>query len=380
MSILSQIDLFPLATVEDILLTGMKEVLLEMFLLDEGAFHFTDTPVEADGVETKLDARVLALSIAAQSDEHRDFVKGIISLDREISVCSEVQQQAQSLPADAQVVMRLASSCGTVRQVMEKAPFDSGTVIAIVKEQMEKGAITLRPGDATDPPAPSASSGDPLFGSFRQALKKLMLTDNPVKRIEALVTFCKDFYDGTLILTAKAGQVVHYKLLRRVDGHRIEQQSASGMLGGLDEEPVLNAVHRSGVGFFGNRFPSRMLGKLSAVTEAGECALIPVVNKGQVAVFIYVFSNASFAGLSPQHYLELLSWMVTPRKADAADPPLPSKPAGQPDEVRPALPADPFSPSELVSRIHELPPLPALVTRALDMLSDPTWISTPSKK
>ena len=84
-SILLQMDLFPLESVRNILLTGMHEVLLEMFLLNEGAFHFTDTPVEADGSGTRLDARMLAISIAAQSDEYRDFLAGIGSLDREIS-------------------------------------------------------------------------------------------------------------------------------------------------------------------------------------------------------------------------------------------------------------------------------------------------------
>ncbi|BBO71762.1 hypothetical protein DSCA_56920 [Desulfosarcina alkanivorans] len=370
-AILSQIDLFPLATVEDILLTGMKEVLLEMFLLDEGAFHFTDTPVAVDALETKLDARMLAISVAAQSDEHRDFVKGIISLDREILVCTH-DQGASAMSTEVQVVMRLAASCGTVGQVLEKAPFDSATVVAIIKTQMEKGAITLRPGDAAEPPALPESGGDPLFGAFRQALKKLVLSDDPLKRIEALVTFCQGFYDSILILSAKAGQVVHCKQLRRVgDGHGMDQQSTAGCLGVLAEEPVLDAVHRSGVGFFGDRFRSRLLDRLSGACEPGECALIPVVSKGKVAVFIYVFSENGFAGLSPQHYLELLSWMVAPRKAAAAGHPSPSTPADPPDAGQPDAPTGSFSPDRLVSGINELPPLPTLVTRALDMLSDP---------
>ncbi|MEE4112491.1 MAG: DUF4388 domain-containing protein, partial [Desulfobacteraceae bacterium] len=311
-SILTQIDLFPLSTVADILMTGMKEVLLEMFLLDEGAFNFTDTPVEPDGAETKLDARMLALSIAVQSDEYRDFLKGIISLDREFNAsANEVQTEAST--TEEQVVFRLLSTCRTIRQVLDKAPFESSTVIAILKDCMEKGTVTLRPADAADPPTPSESSGDPLFGAFRQALKKLMLSDDPLKRIEALAAFCKGFYDGILILTAKDGQVVHCKKVRRVNGHGLDQTSEKGLLGALDDDLVLSAVHRSGVAFFGDRFPSTLLDRLSGAPASGECALIPVVNKGQVAVFIYVFSESGHAGLSPQHYLELLSWMVAPR-------------------------------------------------------------------
>ena len=65
-AILSQLNLFPLPQVADILLMGMREVLLEMFLLDRGAFHFTDTPVDADDVDTRLDARMLSIGVAAQ--------------------------------------------------------------------------------------------------------------------------------------------------------------------------------------------------------------------------------------------------------------------------------------------------------------------------
>ena len=369
-SILTQINLFPLSTVKDLLLAGMQEVLLEMFLLDEGTFHFTDTPVEPDGVDTKLDARMLAISIAAQSDEYRDFIKEIVSLDREFSVCAK-GLQAESRPTQERVVFRLIATCRTIGQVIEKAPFDSGTVISIVKDQIDSGSIALLPADAATVPAASASSGDPLFGSFRQAVKKLILSDDPLKRIEALVAFCTGFYDGTLILTAREGQLVHVKRIGRTRGQGLDQRSAKGSFGAMDEDPVLMAVVRSGVGFFGNRFPSKLLDTLSGATASGECALIPVVNKGPVAVFLYVFSENGFTGLSPQHYLELLSWMVTPRNRQAASLPAQSPADEKPASAGPASPSNPFSPAQLVSRIHELPPLPTVVTRALEMLSDP---------
>jgi HD-like signal output (HDOD) protein len=159
--------------------------------------------------------------------------------------------------------------------------------------------------------------------------------------------------------------------MRRVSGQGLEQRSAKGSFGALDEEPVLAAVHRSGVGFFGNRFPSNLLDRLSGAPASGECALFPVVNKGQVAVFIYVFSENGFAGLSPQHYLELLSWMVTPRKKNMAVLPTQSAAAVQTDSGGATPLSDPFSPAQLVSKINELPPLPTIVTRALEMLSDP---------
>ncbi len=366
-TILTQLDLFPLASVKEVLLTGMQEVLLEMFLLDAGAFHFTDTPIEADIADTRLDARMIAISIAAQSDEHRDFIKTIISLDREFSLAADGGQPAGDLPAEERVVMQLAASCTTIGDILDKAPFDSGTVVAILKSQIEAGALNLAPLRAEAPPAATESGGDPLFASFRRALKNLMHSDDPLKRIEALVAFCKGFYDGILILTAKQGQLVHCKQLLR-KGQGLDQRSTSGSLGALEDEPVLIAVHRSGVSFFGNRFASALLDRFSGASETGECALIPVVNKGQVAVFIYAFNRNGFSGRSPQHYLELLSWMVTSRLSATAGPAMKVKSIDRPD---PAEPAAPSGAEQLVAKIHELPPLPSLVTQALDMLSDP---------
>ncbi|MGD8701870.1 MAG: DUF4388 domain-containing protein, partial [Desulfosarcina sp.] len=125
-AILSQLDLFPLSSIADILLIGMQEVLLEMFLLDSGSFHFTDTPVDADDAETRLDARMIAIRVAAQSDEFRDFEKNIVSLDSRLSLAAEEPPGEQA--TETRVVLRMAAACSTVRELLQKAPFDSHTV------------------------------------------------------------------------------------------------------------------------------------------------------------------------------------------------------------------------------------------------------------
>jgi HD-like signal output (HDOD) protein len=192
-----------------------------------------------------------------------------------------------------------------------------------------------------------------------------------MKRIETLVAFCKGLYDVVLILTAKEGQVVHCKQMRYTKDRGLSQKSAAGQLGRLDREPVFDAVHRSGVGFFGSRFPSDLLDRLSGRAESGECALIPVVVKGQVAVFLYVFSAKGFTGISPQQYLELLSWMVTPKKTMAGAETLNAKKSDRAGANEEGGSTAESTAKQLVSKIYELPPLPTVVTRALDMLSDP---------
>ena len=134
-----QMDLLPLASVKETLLIGMTEVLLEMFLLDAGSFHFTDTPVEDDGAGTRLDARMLAITIAAQSDDYRDFIAGIGSLECEITAANPNDPPAQS--AEERLVRRLAASCRTLRQVFEKTPLAAERCWPSSRSRSIKGAL-----------------------------------------------------------------------------------------------------------------------------------------------------------------------------------------------------------------------------------------------
>lgn len=368
-SILAQLDFFPLAAIAEILLVGMHEALLEMFLLDAGAFHFTDTPVDPDDAATRLDAAGLSIRFAAQSDEFRDFAKSIGSLDRGMVVSADPPADR---PSDAErLILRLAASCKTIGQLIEKAPFDSFTVMEVVKAQVERGIVELLPAAPSAAACGTDGSVDPVFGAFRQALKKLMLAGEPVKQLEALVTYCRMFYDGMLILTARNGQLVHCKQIRRTKDRAFVQKSTKGQLGNLAEDACLAAVHRSGVGFFGQRLPSTIVNRLAGGPMEGECALIPVTRQGEVSIFLYVYCNTPFSGLSPQHYLELLSWTAIHRQpgtsgisdnATAREP----RPTAQNSPG-----ADQVKARKLIAQINDLPPLPTVVTRALELLSDP---------
>ena len=73
--ILGQLNLFPLAQIKDRLEDSIKEVLLELFLLDSGEFHFSDTVVAPDEAGICLDAGALTLAVTTRADEFRNFQK-----------------------------------------------------------------------------------------------------------------------------------------------------------------------------------------------------------------------------------------------------------------------------------------------------------------
>jgi HD-like signal output (HDOD) protein len=358
-AILAQLDFFPLADVADILMMGMHEVLLEMFLLDHGSFHFTDTPVDPDDAETRLDARMLAIRVAAQSDEFREFEKSIVSLDRQYHLSVDHRQEPPS--TDEKVVLRLAANCERIGQLIEKAPIDTYAAMEIARDQIEKGMIVLLPPAVQMPPKGDDTRVDPVFAAFRQAMKKMILNKDPLKQLETLVTYCKGFYDGMLILTARDGHLVHCKTIIRQDGHGFAQRSHKGPLGEVDQDAILSTVHHSGIGFFGEPFPSMLLDQLVGPVPEGECALIPVAVQGAVSLFLYVFNRKTFCGLSPQHYLELLSWVTTASRTETAGI------TARKGEAGTGTPA----PVRLVDMIDDLPPMSALVSRALELLADP---------
>ncbi|MGD8701466.1 MAG: HDOD domain-containing protein, partial [Desulfosarcina sp.] len=241
----------------------------------------------------------------------------------------------------------------------------------IVKAHIDDGTISVRAPAEAAPPSAADTCVDPIFSAFRQALKKLMLVKEPVKKLEALVTYCRGFYDIMLILTCRNDEIVHCQQIIRDKHQRYVQGSKKGRFGRLDQDAALSAVHRSGVGFFGERFPSKLLEKLFDVPTDGECALIPVVTQGAVSIFLYVHRHGKTSGLSPQHYLEMLSWMTTAGNlsgmAEATQSTL--RVSRRADD--PQAPSNKPMSAQLTTAIDDLPPLPDLVTRALDLLNDP---------
>lgn len=140
--ILGQLKLFPLAQIETILQTGVQEVLLELFLLENGAFNFTDTPVDSELPGSCGETSKVVLQVSAQADEFLDFQKSVMSLDR--SVRLNHHKPGANLPTDAQIVLKLAGKDFTLRQIIDNAPLGSYRVIKSVQKLLDRGNSSTR--------------------------------------------------------------------------------------------------------------------------------------------------------------------------------------------------------------------------------------------
>jgi len=369
--IMGKLEFCPLAEIQPILKTGISEVLRQLFILDNGSFNFTEMSVEDDGAGIRLDAAKIALTILHQADEYRDFKKSILTVQRPVLVRRTLQKDDAVSPS-AQLVLKLAEKRPAVSELMDQAPLPSHEVLELIRQFLDQGIVAL--GDAPKAASPSAPPVlDPMFSAYKHTLKILLGTADVLPRLEAMLSFGKSYYDHMLILTARQGEFIHCKIISRDPGAGLVQKSKKGNFGRVDDDPVFSTVQRSGIAFFGKTFPCDMVDQFVEPNPNGECALIPVLNGPRLAIFLYACTAKSFTGLSPHHYMELLSWIISPSARIAA-------PSATGDGVAEAQ-ADPPSKAaaddaenrirKMVDRIRDLPPLPTLVSQILQILSQP---------
>ena len=376
--VLGELNLFPLTDIKQILMAGIQEALLELFLLDTGTFVFTDMIIDDDDAGIQLETGAAALPVLAQADEIQDFEKTNLTLDRDVW-----SQTGKSIPATLplveRAVLKMAEKPQSIRQLMETAPFGTYAVMSAVSSLIDQGRLKLGAVGTTPPFESTSLSYDPLFSTYKQAFKRLVRADGVLKKVEAIVSFCKYHYDGILILTVKDGRFIHCKIIRMDSSKGVLQQTIKDNLGELAREPVFQAVQRSGVGFFGNAFASDVISGIIPIRDDWECALLPVVNRPDISMFFFAYTMTHFDGLSPHHYLELLSWMISqesgqgdiaktekiydPEVISARKADMPAGNSTTADSIPVAI--------AIVAKIEELPPLPALASKSLNMLSDP---------
>jgi HD-like signal output (HDOD) protein len=376
--VLGELDAIALTDIREILQVGMQEVLLELFLLETGTFHFTDTIVDPDKAGIKLDTGAVAIMALAHADDLRNFIKTIVTLDRGIGWRLDAARPDPPLTASERTLARIASRPLTVKQLLVSAPSSSHAAMRLVEKHLAAGGFYLLPvPEKPDGQQPIPDNRlDPLFTAYKQSLKMLMRAEDVLKKLEAVIAFCKNYYTGILIFTARDRHVMHCKSISINKDGSIHQKSIKAQIGTLDQDPVFDAVHRSGVAFFGKVFPSSLISQVADVPAAGECALLPILKQSHLSMFFYGFTATSHSGLSPHHYLELLSWMIIPsgeRSARTGAQGI-ELPSAEPLPVSP--PAGAGGPlamqmTRMVEKIEDLPPLPSLASKTLELLADP---------
>jgi len=77
--ILEELKIEMTPTIRSIFETGIKEAILEFFLLESGEFNFTDVVVDVDPKAEAFDCQLISLETATQVDEWRDIEKNLLN-------------------------------------------------------------------------------------------------------------------------------------------------------------------------------------------------------------------------------------------------------------------------------------------------------------
>jgi len=371
-----KIDITP--AMRDVFADGIQEVLLEFFLLESGEFHFTDVMVDMGLAAKAFDCRFISLEMARQTDEWRDFDKNLCSLESRIKPTAAVTK-AHDLSDLEKAVIGLASKNLTLRRVIQLIPYPSFQSLKTVENLFSRKLLDLQPLAGSQPEVLKSPVYDALFFEFKRAFKKIVAADDIRKKLSAVVSFCKNYFERILVLTARDLQILQGTLIRVEKNGSIQQKKIEQPMGRLDEDPGFYAVYRSGVGFLGKAYPSSLLGNLIDLPSSGECAIIPVGKRNDISLMLYVVTADEQHGLNAFHYLELLAWLIGP---PAEHPPLPDQPiisteaAGSPKIA--AVKSPSASPSSdriqaMIDKVEDLPPLPSVVFQILELLADPDF-------
>ena len=376
--ILGKLEFFTLADIQMTLKMSVLEVLRQLFLLDQGSFNFTDTPVEDDGARISMDTSKAALRVLPQADEYRDFKKSILTDERLVQVNND--QGLKDISASEKLVLGLAKRQLSVYELIERTPLSSHAVLQHIQRFLAQGIIALHSTPKATAPSREPVL-DPMFSSYKQAFKTLLNNHEVMTKLEAIISFGKIYYDKMLILTARQGEFIHCKTIAMDAEKGLVQKSTKGRIGRIDSDPVFSTIYRSKIAFFGKTFPCTLLEPFVEPRLNGECALIPILIGPSISIFLYACTAKNYSGITPHHYLELLSWIIEPIQRQNIPPVATEnhptdKKAAQTEshsssQTMTASEKTQKQIAKMVGRIKDLPPLPNLVSQTLQMLSDP---------
>jgi HD-like signal output (HDOD) protein len=362
----------------DVFETGIKEAILEYFLLESGEFYFTEVVVDVSPQDAALDCQHISLEIATQTDEWREIERNLFSLENRIypTVAAANSRELSDL---GKAAVDLAAKNLTAREIIRLMPCSSHQGLKTIEELYERNLIELQPPVESLRQAPAESAQDALFTEFRRAFKKIVSNEDILKKLSAVTTFCKNYFEQILILKVRDLQILQCAILTVKRDCAVQQKIIENPSNSLDQDQGFCAVYRSGVGFLGKTYDSDLLRSLIDSPLSGECAIIPVGTQKDISIMLYVATGNEKKGLNAFHYLELLSWLFNPpaeKPQLLKEPPLlsiavrDSQTAGV-ELPSPTVNSDPLA--QLVDKIEDLPPLPSLVFQILDLLSDPEF-------
>ncbi len=376
--ILDELKIDKSPAIREVLKSGIKEAILEYFLMESGNFNFTDVVIDVDPDVTALDCQGIAIGTASQVDEWREIEKNLFSLESQIYAAPAITDGINLTDLEKSV-LEMAEHKKSLRHIVEMMPCLSHTGLKVVEDLYKRKRIRLKPPIESILQRSDEATQDELFLDFQRAVKKILSTNEIRNRISALISFCKNYFDQILVLGVKEPRILQCKVMTLGEDGTLQQKTPPPPEERIETDSCFHTVYKSGISYLGNAYPSTLLKSILDLPEKGECAIVPVGKHQDITLMLYVVNAGEQNGLGALHYLGLLSWLFSPSFQEQPEENLSAGAAGanvtigtrKDPSLPPAAGSSPIL--QLVEKVDELPPLPSIVFQVLDLLADPEF-------
>jgi HD-like signal output (HDOD) protein len=355
------------ASVAPLIETGIREVVFQLFAWETGEFQFNEMPVAESVTGPGFACTGLVMDAARQIDEYREFMRRIASEDR-VPALAPAGRAVRDGGGPGSGLLARIDGRATVRQLVQRSPDTSFEAMKALDGALQAGWIRLRlsAGAAAGPVGgPATESG--LFLAYKRSSQKVMQATDRQGRIAELIAYCRGQFDYFLLLSfEQAGLSRCVRFCRDAAGEHqgVELPGAAAL---LPDDPAFRYVRESQAPFFGEAFSSPLLRGLGEPDPPGECAIIPLGGKGDNSYLLFVSANPEDRVPGPLHYLEMIAWQIhAPARAQA-----PAAEAAPPPAVAAAVVEVNAAAADMIAAVNELPPMPQVVSRVMELLSDP---------
>lgn len=376
------------------LAAGLRETVFRFLLWESGTFRFTELAVEDNPFVAPIDGPGLVMALTSEVDEYREVVRSLGALDRRLRVI--VNPVAAT--AEERYVLTHALRATSVGDLVDDAPLPRLKTIAAVASAVEQGwvefatamtatATTAATKTATtktttgtttttattgsSPGSAVASAGATpapgVLAAYRQALRRLLQAGAEEDRYREVVSFAQTHCTQTILFGAQGGTLRRATVYQRDATGRLTASDFREPRLALADDAVFHQALVAGRPFVGGVFPSPVLAALGVTLPTADCALLPLGTLAGLDLLLYAVSTDRGSPTGPLACLELLSWQVHMPRLDrpaTVDQPAVAAAGRATPVVAAADAAD-----RLVASIRDLPPMPTILTRVLDVLA-----------
>jgi len=375
LQIIEKMDLLSFNDINDIIIDRVKEVLFKFFLLKQGEFIFSNIHVDAIKFNALLTPQAIAIEIASWIDDWHEIERKLTTFDRQ--VIPSCQGRQDDISDSEKILFKMIQSGKTIRTLINQAPLLSYKALGVIDTAISQKRLILQQSEEKASISNSPNNqGDELFYNYKAAYKKIISTQKNSEKIKGIIGFCKDHFDQIFVISTTKETLVRGFVFFKDKHQHQKSSSVANIQYNIDDDPVFSRAYSSGYSFFGKVFPAKIINHIMKLPVTGECAVIPLGKRGDRMNLIYAVSATTVSKISQFHYIELLSWLINPeikhpRTANALGQlSIQNQPTGHRPSNDAMVPRDKTA-NVLAEIIDDLPPMPHLSSKMLQILSEP---------